>query len=551
MKKFSLILLSLILLVMLAVPALAADVSLTAAVSANTVQAGDEVVVTISSSGTAPFTALGLFIEYDTSVFEYKSRSWGAAIIDATTKSFEETSGKVTAVWEDPGSYSGEIIKITLTVKGVAPGNTTIKFGDLSCKNGDNDISINGSSTQVALVCEHTYPKDSDGNYIYTQVGADKHQQTCTKCNTPKVEAHTWDDGAPVSPVKCTEDGEEKYTCVICHTTKTEKITAIGHAWDNDCDTTCNNDPSHTRTTSHKYTDKWTSDSTSHWHQCSSCGERKDNANHTPGPAATQEAAQTCTVCNYEIAPKLVHEHQFSTEWVSDSENHWHRCLENNPICIVKDSVTPHDYDNACDIDCNTCGYIRVAPHSTNGEWRANANGHWSVCTICNADTPVLPHIPGPEATADTPQTCAECNFVIKMELSHVHEFGETWYSDDENHWQSCNDERCPEVQSREPHTWDEGEELPEGGFLYTCSICAKQLTLAEPMPTEPVTEPSTGATTQPVPTQKPAEKEPKDAISWEWAGIAAIVLLIIGMVLLVIEFIRSRKTNMKGKFSK
>lgn len=548
MKKIIPVLLCVLLIGALALSASAADSSVTLNPSATNLELGDTFTVVAKLTNTEQIQLGTVALSYDESVFELTGGECHVEGANPALVIVDQKAG--TFFLGAPKAVAGDIFTFNFKVKDNAAYGT-YKITPTAAIGTSTGNEIQATGTTITVVCEHTYPKDSDGNYIYTQVGADKHQQTCTKCNTPKVEAHTWDDGAPVSPVKCTEDGEEKYTCVICHTTKTEKITAIGHAWDNDCDTTCNNDPSHTRTTSHKYTDKWTSDSTSHWHQCSSCGERKDNANHTPGPAATQEAAQTCTVCNYEIAPKLVHEHQFSTEWVSDSENHWHRCLENNPICIVKDSVTPHDYDNACDIDCNTCGYIRVAPHSTNGEWRANANGHWSVCTICNADTPVLPHIPGPEATADTPQTCAECNFVIKMELSHVHEFGETWYSDDENHWQSCNDERCPEVQSREPHTWDEGEELPEGGFLYTCSICAKQVTLTEPMPTEPVTEPSTGATTQPVPTQKPAEKEPKDAISWEWAGIAAIVLLIIGMVLLVIEFIRSRKTNMKGKFSK
>ena len=105
-------------------------------------------------------------------------------------------------------------------------------------------------------------------------------------------------------------------------------------------------------------------------------------------------------------------------------------------------------------------------------------------------------------------------------------------------------------MASLEAHVWDEGEELPEGGFLYTCGICAKQVTMQEPIGTDPSTDPSTGAPTNPD-ASRPAAKEPKDAISWEWAGIAAIVLLIVGVVLLVIEFIRSRKTNMKGKFSK
>ena len=146
------------------------------------------------------------------------------ALMDATTKSFSETEGKVTAVWDQPGVYSGEIIKITLTVKGVKPKNTTIKFGDLSCKNVNNDISIEGASAQVALVCEHTYD--------WVKLNDDKHQQVCSKCqDTKPAENHDWKDSVGNPAPTCTTPGTIEYTCSVCKDTKKEDVSELGHDW--------------------------------------------------------------------------------------------------------------------------------------------------------------------------------------------------------------------------------------------------------------------------------------------------------------------------------
>jgi len=532
MKKICVIILSLMLLVILAVPALAADVNLTASVSSTTVQTGDEVVITISSSGTTPFTSLGLFIEYDTSIFEFKSRSWGVAIIDASTKSFSETTGKVTAAWDEAGAYSGEIIKITLKVKGVKPANTIIKFGDLSCKNVNDSLSINGSSAQVALVCDHNY---SD----WTKVDDNKHQQVCSKCGDIKQDGHDWNDGD--GQPSCDQVSTVNYTCLICHATKQETINPIGHKYDNDCDATCNNGCGTTREVSHNYV-LVNTNSDAHWYECSICDDVKPGSweKHTPGAEATTDSPQVCTVCDYVIKQAVGHQDVWEEDWTTDSEYHWHRCQTKK--CYNITAKAKHDYDNDCDVDCNTCGYIRVAPHNYKPEWQANAQGHWNICAACNAKSEVLDHVPGPEATMDTPQTCEECNFIIKRELSHEHNFGDKWFSDDENHWQSCGE--CYEATEMEPHQWDEGVELDDGKMQYTCSICQKQVVTDGE-------QPSTVPSTQTPPTQKPAESKNSNAFPWQWAGIAAVILLIVGVVLLVIEFIRSRKTNMHGKYSK
>ena len=49
--------------------------------------------------------------------------------------------------------------------------------------------------------------------------------------------------------------------------------------------------------------------------------------------------------------------HSFSTEWLNDATDHWHKCANCNE---VSDKVA-HVYDNDVDATCNTCGYERAA----------------------------------------------------------------------------------------------------------------------------------------------------------------------------------------------
>lgn len=58
----------------------------------------------------------------------------------------------------------------------------------------------------------------------------------------------------------------------------------------------------------HSFGEEWTSDATGHWHECV-CEEKSEFAQHTSGGAATEDSAEICTVCKYEIAPKLEHVH--------------------------------------------------------------------------------------------------------------------------------------------------------------------------------------------------------------------------------------------------
>ena len=244
-------------------------------------------------------------------------------------------------------------------------------------------------------------------------------------------------------------------------------------------------------TPSHNYQTAWSSDETSHWHECSKCGDKKDNASHTAGAAATESTAQTCTVCGYIITPALGHTHNYGSEWLSNATEHWHKC---GGCSSTKDNV-PHDYTNACDTDCNTCGYVRTITHSYKAEWSSNAEKHWYECSVCGDKSSEANHIPGAEATETTDQVCTVCNFVMQEALGHTHNYNSS-KNDETNHWTEC---ACGEKAEVSQHTWNDGEITKEatvdeeGVKTYTCTVCghSKDESIAK-LPPQTDTPPTT-----------------------------------------------------------
>ena len=62
----------------------------------------------------------------------------------------------------------------------------------------------------------------------------------------------------------------------------------------------------------HDYAEAWTSDKDGHKHACKVCDKFSAVEAHVPGAEATEETAQTCTVCAYVITPALGHKHNMN-----------------------------------------------------------------------------------------------------------------------------------------------------------------------------------------------------------------------------------------------
>ncbi len=120
----------------------------------------------------------------------------------------------------------------------------------------------------------------------------------------------------------------------------------------------------------HTYEETWSCDAENHWHKCSRCDAVTDVAAHIPGTEATEETAQTCTICGYEIAPELGHTHKLTkvevTVTCTEAGNKeyyvcecgkWFADAEGTVEITDKDSVksealghTDANKDNKCDM---------------------------------------------------------------------------------------------------------------------------------------------------------------------------------------------------------
>ena len=124
------------------------------------------------------------------------------------------------------------------------------------------------------------------------------HWHTCAGC-TEKVDfaAHTSDNGTVTKPATETEEGVKTYKCTVCdYVIKTEPIPTIHEE--------------HT----HNYAAEWSSDNTSHWHECD-CGDKTDIGTHvedsgviTVQPTTTSTGVMTysCSVCGYVMRTETI-----------------------------------------------------------------------------------------------------------------------------------------------------------------------------------------------------------------------------------------------------
>ena len=179
--------------------------------------------------------------------------------------------------------------------------------------------------------------------------------------------AHTAGEWIIDTPATATTSGSKHKECTVCgYTMATETIPATGGG-------------EHT----HSYGSEWKNDADNHWHECS-CGDKKDTAAHTAGewiidtPAtATTDGSKhkECTVCKRVLETGTIpaigsgeHTHNYSSDWKSDSINHWKECS-----CGDKADVAAHGFKWVVDKEatatkkgskheeCKVCGYQRPA----------------------------------------------------------------------------------------------------------------------------------------------------------------------------------------------
>ena len=189
-------------------------------------------------------------------------------------------------------------------------------------------ISKNGSTADL-VVCKHNW------NSTTWRSDSFSHWHECSICKGKgDIAAHTYDQQVKTkayekSSATCLS-GATYYMSCVCGAKGADTF-EIGDKDPDNHSGILNND--------------WKSNGSKHWKEYSCCRAHAEEAAHTPGPAATEDAPQLCTVCSYELAPALEHTHVWGA-WSSNGDGTHTR------TCAKDDS---HTETNACSGGIATC----------------------------------------------------------------------------------------------------------------------------------------------------------------------------------------------------
>ncbi len=271
--------------------------------------------------------------------------------------------------------------------------------------------------------CGEPYGEKNPNRHKYTQKYACDNATHVERCKCGVIigapEPHTWENGW------CTEC---YYNCRHIGGTATCTEEAICE----NCGERYGNAKGHTF-------GGWIKDATGHWHACADCGEKADEAAHTPGDAATETAPQLCTVCHYEIMPATGHTHSF------DCENPGEIYLKSAATCRAK---AVYYYSCSCGVsgeETFTSG--ETLPHHYSDGWFADGEKHWRACTACGQRSEEAAH-----EDTDGNHGCDICQLTISVcndanndhmcdicgKMLSMCRYATDWSSDAYTHWHAC-----------------------------------------------------------------------------------------------------------------
>lgn len=159
----------------------------------------------------------------------------------------------------------------------------------------------------------------------------------------------------------------------------------------------------------------------------------------------------------------VVCKHNWNSNWSSDSSSHWHECS----ICKGKGDIAAHTYDQktvneqykassatclsrttyymSCDCGAKGADTFEIGDkdpdnHSgiLNNDWKSNDSKHWKEYACCRAHAEEAAHTPGPAATEDAPQLCTVCRYELAPALEHTHVWGAWISKGDGTHTRTC-----------------------------------------------------------------------------------------------------------------
>ena len=176
----------------------------------------------------------------------------------------------------------------------------------------------------------------------------------------------------------------------------------------------------------HNYNrNEWAKDATHHWYAAECDCEDAGVASKAEHVDKTMVDG-FCDVCGYKVCTNTA----YSTEYTFNANSHW-----KNPLCnhvgstahIRPVDIEPHDFEIVSGVaTCKDCGYeCKNTEYST--EWESDENTHWHEPMCGHVDA----HGKRDEAAHVFDAETGECECGYKCPGV----YGETWTTDDNNHW--------------------------------------------------------------------------------------------------------------------
>ena len=313
----------------------------------------------------------------------------------------------------------------------------------------------------TCTICGQKYGNLAAHNYK-TEWSTDEtnHWHECSVCGDKKdVAAHI--------------DANNDHNCDVCGKKMSDHTGGTATCKDKATCTICGQ--KYGELAAHNYKTEWSTDETNHWHECSVCGDKKDEAAHIPGAAATETTPQTCTICGYVIKAALGHTHNFNQKNTSETY------LKSAATCTKK---AVYYYSCTCgEKGTETFESGELAAHAYKTTWLYDNASHWHACYICGDKKDEEVHIDknkdhncdvcgkkmtdhtGGTATCKDRATCSTCGQKYGELAGHVYKT--IWSYDETNHWHECS--VCGSKKDEEAHI--PGEEATETTHQ-TCTVC-------------------------------------------------------------------------------
>ena len=532
MKKILTFIIIIAMTLSLGVPAFAATPATVTVASPAAVNPGSTVDVAVTIADNPGMDVMKLKFSYDTAALTLKDIELGNVMTGTFTKNLDKAVALLEAAGTTNATGNGTLVTLKFEVKSTATaGNYTIGFLVADAVNRNEErvaLTTQAGTVSVAVpVTTYTVRFNANGGTgtmaDVTGVPAGAYTLPANGFTAPEGKQFKgWSTGASGAVIEGTTynvTGDVTLYAIWenkphTHTYSTEWSTDSANHW-HEC--TCGDKK-----------DLAAHVDANNDHNCDVCGWKMSD--HTGGTATCKDKA-TCTICGQKYGNLAAH--NYKTEWSTDETNHWHECS----VCGDKKDEAAHvdaNKDHNCDVcgkkmsdhtggtatckekaTCTICGqkYGELAAHNYKTEWSTDETNHWHECSVCGDKKDEAAHIPGAAATETTPQTCTICGYVIKAALGHTHNFNQkntsetylksaatctkkavyyysctcgekgtetfesgelaahayktTWSNDNASHWHSCY--VCGDKKDEEVHI-DKNKD-------HNCDVCGKKMT--------------------------------------------------------------------------